>query len=155
MAPLAFRARIFKMGTWFLLEIPFDMKAEWGKGSHRAKGTIDDVPISGLTVRPFKDESGKQIYLLALEAGTRKAIGKGEGDEVGVRIEPDTGQTELPADMAEALQADSTAQAAWDKLTPGRKIALIKHIESAKQADTRRTRIRKAIEDMLAGKAMY
>ena len=86
-------------------------------------------------------------HLLGLSNANRQAAGVTVGDEVEVELELDTeprGVVE-PPDFAEALDADPAARAAYDKLAHSHKREHVRAIETAKQPETRRRRIEKAI----------
>jgi uncharacterized protein YdeI (YjbR/CyaY-like superfamily) len=57
-----------------------------------------------------------------------------------------------PADLRKALAAAPEAKARWDDLTPIARRDFISWIESAKQAETRRRRIDRACDMLVAGK---
>ncbi len=58
----------------------------------------------------------------------------------------------IPADFRKALDSEATTQAAWKDLTPLARNEWICWVISAKQGTTRSRRIRRAIEELLAGK---
>jgi uncharacterized protein YdeI (YjbR/CyaY-like superfamily) len=58
----------------------------------------------------------------------------------------------LPADMREALIANSAALAAWKDITPLARNEFICWVEDAKQAATRKRRIRRTQEELEEGK---
>ncbi|MEV0136731.1 YdeI/OmpD-associated family protein [Dactylosporangium sp. NPDC050688] len=86
-------------------------------------------------------------HLLGLSNANRQAAGVTVGDEVEVELELDTEPRVVvePPDFAEALDADPAARAAYDKLAHSHKREHVRAIETAKQPETRRRRIEKAI----------
>jgi len=86
-------------------------------------------------------------HLLGLSNANRKAAGVAIGDEVEVELELDTEPRVVvePEDFARALDDDPAARASFDRLTDSRKRELLRAIEAAKQPETRRRRIEKAI----------
>ncbi|MDG6110102.1 DUF1905 domain-containing protein [Dactylosporangium aurantiacum] len=86
-------------------------------------------------------------HLLGLSHANRQAAGVTAGDEVEVEVELDAEPRVVvePDDFAEALDADPVARAAYDGLSHSRKREHVRAIETAKQAETRRRRIEKAI----------
>jgi len=86
-------------------------------------------------------------HLLGLSNANRKAAGVAIGDEVEVELELDTEPRVVvePEDFARALDDDPAARAAFDSLTDSRKREHLRAIETAKQPETRRRRIEKAI----------
>ena len=84
-------------------------------------------------------------YQLGLSTANRHAAGVVTGEEVEVDVECDTEPPVVvePADFACALDADSVARAAYDRLAYSHKREHVLAIESAK-AETRVRRIEKA-----------
>ena len=69
------------------------------------------------------------------------------GDRVTVVVEPDSAPRliEAPPDLAKALGKDKTAKMIWDDFAYSHKKAYVDWIVSAKQDETRRRRIDKAV----------
>jgi hypothetical protein len=63
------------------IEIPFDVKAEFGKGRVPVKTTFDGEPYGGSLVR-----MGSPGHILGLRKDIRAKIGKQPGDRVLVTI---------------------------------------------------------------------
>jgi hypothetical protein len=86
-------------------------------------------------------------YLIGLSNANRQAAGVATGDEAEVELELDTEPRVLtePADFARALDADPTARAAFDRLSPSHKREHLIAIESAKKPETRARRIASAV----------
>lgn len=86
-------------------------------------------------------------HLLGLSKANREAAGVTVGDEVEVELELDAEPRVVvePPDFAEALDADPAVRAAYDKLAHSHKREHVRAIETAKQPETRRRRIEKAI----------
>ncbi|MCB5178574.1 YdeI/OmpD-associated family protein [Streptomyces antimicrobicus] len=86
-------------------------------------------------------------HLLGLSHAHRRAAGVAVGDEVEVAVELDTEPRVVvePADLAEALDADPVARAAYDDLAYSRKREHVRAVESAKKPETRRRRIEKTV----------
>jgi hypothetical protein len=58
----------------------------------------------------------------------------------------------MPEDLREALVADPQALAIWEDITPLGRNEFICWVEDAKQAATRKRRIRRTCEELLEGK---
>jgi hypothetical protein len=86
-------------------------------------------------------------YLIGLSNANRQAAGVVTGDEVEVDVEFDAEPRVVaePADFARALDADSLARAAYNRLPYGLKLQRVRAIEGASKPETRRRRIEKAI----------
>lgn len=63
------------------VEIPFDVKAAFGKGRVKVHATFDGVPYAGSMVR-----MGTPGHILGLRKDIRAAIGKQPGDTVRVTV---------------------------------------------------------------------
>lgn len=64
------------------VEIPFDVKAEFGKGRVSVLATFDGEPYSGQIVR-----MGTPGHIIGLRKDIRAKIGKQPGDSVDVTIQ--------------------------------------------------------------------
>ncbi|MEV4622974.1 YdeI/OmpD-associated family protein [Asanoa sp. NPDC049573] len=86
-------------------------------------------------------------HLLGLSNANRTAAGVATGDEVEVDLVLDAEPRVIvePPDLAQALDAEPAARAAWDKLAYSHKREHVRAIESAKKPETRRNRIEKAM----------
>lgn len=87
-------------------------------------------------------------FLISFNAETRKATGRGAGDEVEVRLDVDDAPrvVEVPEELAAALATDPAAKAAWEKLSYSHQRAHAESITKAKAADTRERRVAKVLE---------
>lgn len=85
-------------------------------------------------------------FLISFNAETRRATGRGAGDEVEVTLDYDDAPRtmEPPADLAAAL-AEAGVSEAWTKLAPSHQKAHVTAIESAKAPETRARRIAAAV----------
>ncbi|WP_373775972.1 DUF1905 domain-containing protein [Porphyromonas loveana] len=63
------------------IEIPFDVKAVYGKGRVKVAATFDGYPYTGSIVR-----MGLPCHILGLRQDIRRAIGKQPGDYVHVTL---------------------------------------------------------------------
>jgi hypothetical protein len=89
-------------------------------------------------------------FLVSFNAETRKATGRGAGDEIEVRLDVDDAPrvVEVPAELAVELDGDPSARAAWEKLSYSRQRAHAESITGAKAADTRARRVEKVLADL-------
>lgn len=87
-------------------------------------------------------------YLLGLSIANREAAGVTAGDRVEVEVKLDREPRVIvePDDFAEALNGDPVARAAYDRLSYTHRREHVLAIESAKQPETRRRRIERALE---------
>jgi hypothetical protein len=132
------------------LEVPPEVVEALG-GGKRPKVTIT---INGHSWRS-RVAIMRGRYLLGLSIANRQAAGVVTGDEVEVDVELDTEPrvVEEPADFASALDADPLARAAYDRLAYGRKVQLVRAIESSKKPETRVRRIEKAVASVREGES--
>ncbi len=89
-------------------------------------------------------------YMLPLAAEHRQAAAVQAGQEVDVEVTVDDAprEVEVPEDLAAALAAEATAQAAFDRLSYSSKRRIVLSVEGAKAADTRARRIDKALAEL-------
>lgn len=64
------------------VEIPFDVKATFGKGRVPVHATFDGVPYQGSIVK-----MGTPCHIIGIRKEIRKQIGKQAGDSITVTIE--------------------------------------------------------------------
>lgn len=64
------------------VEIPFDVKATFGKGRVPVHATFDGVPYQGSLVK-----MGTPCHMIGIRKEIRKQIGKQPGDTVSVTLE--------------------------------------------------------------------
>jgi hypothetical protein len=76
------------------IEIPFDIKIEFGKGRVKARATFDGEPYEGSIVNMgVTHEDGSVCYIMGIRKDIRAKIGKQAGDTVKVTIkERDAGK---------------------------------------------------------------
>lgn len=87
-------------------------------------------------------------FLISFNAETRKATGRGAGDEVEVRLDVDDAPRviEVPADLAAELEQDDAVRAAWEALSYSKQRGHAESITGAKAADTRARRVAKVLD---------
>jgi hypothetical protein len=131
------------------ITIPFDVAKTYGTRSRvPVRGTINGFPYRG-TIFPM---GGKYIFVVNRELRTNAHV-KG-GEQISVTMERDEEPRIItpPPDLARALRANKTAQAAWDKLSYTHKKEHARAVEDAKRPETRVRRIEKAIAQLAEGK---
>jgi hypothetical protein len=70
------------------VEIPFDVKATFGKGRVPVNATFDGFPYQGSVVNMgVKNSDGSVCYIIGVRKDIRQQIGKQAGDTVFVTIE--------------------------------------------------------------------
>ena len=142
--PVRFRTTVELGGkTATGLEVPAEVVDALGAGKKPAV----TVTIGGHSYRSTVAVMGGR-YLLPLSAENRTAAGVAAGDDVEVEVALDTAPREVavPEDLAAALEADSVARQAFERLSYSHQRRHVLAIEDAKTPETRRRRVTKAVE---------
>ncbi|WP_433016967.1 YdeI/OmpD-associated family protein [Kribbella sp. CA-294648] len=124
------------------VEVPGEVIAALGGGGRiPVQATFDGIAYRGSIV------SMGGCLALGILKQIRGELGKGPGDPVTVTVERDTAERtiEVPADLAEALQAAGVREA-FDALSFSHRREHVKAIEEARKPETRARRIAKAVE---------
>lgn len=92
-------------------------------------------------------------YLISFNSETRKATGRGAGDEVEVTLELDDQPRTIdpPEALAAALAESPEAAKVWDAWSYSKKRQHAESIAGAKTDETRERRLAKALEALAAG----
>jgi hypothetical protein len=155
-ATIRFSARLFqseateKVGSGPVLALPRKASAKLSsQGMTTVEGTINGFPI-----RAALESNGKGSHWLKVNKAMQDAVGAKADDTVTVEItrvgeEP---EIRVPMDLRKALSAAPMAQAVWAHITPVARRDGILWIISAKQLETRKSRIEKACAMLPAGK---
>lgn len=123
--------------------VPEDVVASFGRGKRvPVVVTID----GGYSYRNTIASMGGR-FLISFNAETRKATGRGAGDEVTVNLELDDAPrtVEVPEALARELAADPAAATAWKALSYSKQRAHAEPIAAAKTEDTRARRVDKTM----------
>jgi hypothetical protein len=135
-----------KLGNGFV-ELPFDVRTEFGKARPPVKISINDYSYHS-TVAVY---GGK--YYVPVRKDRQQAAGVKPGDIVKITIAPDVEErtVELPPELKIAFSKNPTAKGRWEKLSFTHKREYAEAILEAKKAETRARRLQKTLE-MLAAK---
>ena len=89
-------------------------------------------------------------FLFPVSAAVREQAGVAAGEEVEVGIELDTGPRELdvPAELTAALERDSAAREAFERLSYSNKKRHVLAVEGAKTEETRQRRLAKILDEL-------
>jgi Domain of unknown function (DUF1905)/Bacteriocin-protection, YdeI or OmpD-Associated len=145
-----FKARIEAAGDTggaYVL-FPYDVEKEFGtRGRVPVKATFDGVSYAGSMVR-----YGNPLHMLPILKGIREKLGKVPGDTVAVELHRDESErtVEVPEDFWELLKREKL-RSLFDKLSYTHRREYCRWIAEAKRAETRFTRIGKAIEMLRGG----
>jgi len=127
------------------IEIPDDVVTALGGGRRPPVSAT----INGYTYRTSIGSMGGRS-LLPVSAEVRAASGVSAGEEIEVELELDDAprEVEVPSDLASALAAVPTANAAFEALSYSNKRRLVLAIDAAKTDDTRQRRVAKTVADL-------
>lgn len=127
------------------IEIPDDVVTALGGGRRPPVSAT----INGYTYRTSIGSMGGRS-LLPVSAEVRAASGVSAGEEIEVELELDDAprEVEVPSDLASALAAAPTANAAFEALSYSNKRRLVLAIDAAKTDDTRQRRVAKTVADL-------
>ena len=134
-----------KGGCW--LEVPFDVKAEFGSMRPKVKVVFDSkVVYRGSLVR-----MGTPHHILGIRKDIRESIGKKPGDEVEVQVELDTDErkVEIPEMLHKAFKGAEEARSRFEKLSYTHQREYVNHILEAKKEETQIRRTEKTIEHLM------
>jgi hypothetical protein len=129
---------------WTYLTVPAAIAQQLKPGnkkSFRVKGWLDDYAISKVALIPM----GEGDFIMAVNAGMRKAIKKHKGATVDVKIEVDTEEIKPHPELMECLQDEPAAKQFFSSLPKGHQLYFTKWIGSAKTEETKTKRIAQAV----------
>ena len=125
-----------------LIELPFDVRAEYGQARPPVRGTVNGYPFR-TTVAVY----GGRSYI-----GFRREIREGAaispGETVVIELERDDAPREVavPDDLAAALNAEAGLRDAFDRMSFTHRREYVEAVEDAKRPETRARRIRLAVD---------
>jgi uncharacterized protein YdeI (YjbR/CyaY-like superfamily) len=129
------------------IPVPEHVFSSLGPGRrHAVVVTIGDYSYRS-TVAPYNGE-----IMLPLSAQHRAAAGVAAGDriEVGLELDSEPRDVQVPPDLKAALDANPGAASAFEALSFSNKSRHVLSIDGAKTAGTRSRRIEKAIAELLS-----
>jgi hypothetical protein len=117
----------------------------------RVKETIDGAPF-----RSSLMPAGDGDVFVVVNKELREKIGKGSGEVVEMTVGRDTSAVvdRIPADLKKALSQNAKAETYFRKMAHSYRKAYVQWIEQAKKAETRESRLKKAIHMLLQGKTL-
>ena len=137
-------------GAWTRIALPFDVPKVFGaKARTSVRGTINGYAFRS-SIFPNGDGSFHMMLNKALLLGAKASA----GDKVRVVMEKDEGGRgmEMPADLKRALSKNAAAKRTFSAKTDAFRNEYIVWIASAKQEETRRRRVARAVERIAEGK---
>ena len=115
------------------------------KQSFNVKGRIDGVVLQQTALLPM----GGGDYILALNAGLRKALGKRAGAVVQLHLAKDDTAFAPPQDLLDCLQDEPAAMAHFESMPPSHQKYFCKWIDGVKGEAARSRRIAQTVAAML------
>lgn len=149
MPAIRFEAQLYTIGSKTILRVPKDASAKLpSRGQNMVKGTLNGLPFH-MPLEPDGDWS----HWLDVDDRMQTAAKVAAGDTVTVEIEPtkEWPESQIPADLAAALDADAQVKELWSDVTPMARWEWIRWISSTAQPETRKRRIEVSCSKLLAG----
>jgi len=98
----------------------------------------------------------KESDIAAMEKTIKQYIKQAiEIEKAGLKVETIANQEPIPVEFKEAMDENPELKSAFFALTPGRQRSWVLHFSSAKQAQTRISRIEKCTPKILQGKGFH
>ena len=146
MSQKKFSARLGADAGALFVEVPFDVKKEFGKARPPVKVSINGHSFPS-TVAVY---GGK--YYLPVRKDRREAAGVQAGETVTVTVALDTDVRKVapPRDLSVALARQASAKAQWEKLSYTQRKELADAVANAKRPETRARRVQKIVNDLVA-----
>ncbi|APR76574.1 Hypothetical protein A7982_01921 [Minicystis rosea] len=137
----SFRTVVDSEDDGVMIEIPFDVKALFGKARPPVRVTVNGYTYPS-TVSVYSGRS-----YLPLRRSHREKAKIEPGATVDVIVELDTSErtVEVPDDLAAALAKNAKARTAWEKLSFTHRREHVEAILSAKKPETRARRVANAL----------
>jgi hypothetical protein len=134
---------------WTFVEIPAELAEKLYPGnrkSFRIKGKLDALAVKALALIPV----GEGRFILPLNTGMRRALGKRAGHTLHLEIARDENPdpVPMPDDFAACLEDEPAAKRYFYKLPGSHQKYYIKWIDSAKTEPTRVKRIAQAVSGL-------
>jgi hypothetical protein len=125
-----------------MIELPFDVRAEYGQARPPVQGTVNGYPFR-TTVAVY----GGKSYI-GFRREIRDGAGIAPGDAVEIQLERDDAPRDVvvPDDLAEALAAETGLREAFDRMSFTHRREYAKAIDDAKRPETRARRVQLAVD---------
>jgi len=129
---------------WSYIEIPEEIASKIKPGykkSYRVKGSLDNYKIERTSLLPM----GNGNFIIPLNAGIRKGLGKRKGAKIIVKLEEDIRKVEINETFLLCLADEPNALEFFNSLPGSHRNYFSKWIESAKTEATKENRIARAV----------
>ncbi|MGB3006025.1 MAG: YdeI/OmpD-associated family protein [Chitinophagaceae bacterium] len=147
---IKFTVTIHKFGQkgektgWTYIEIPADIAQQLKPGNRKefkVKGKLDTYVIKRVSLLPM----GGGIFIMALNAAMRKAIGKKQGAILQVQLSEDKSEFVFNKDFMECLNDEPAAKIFFESLPGSHQRYFSRWIDDAKTEPTKVKRITMAV----------
>ena len=129
---------------WTYIEVPADLAQKLKPGNKKefkVKGKLDNYSITRVSLLPM----GGGSFIMPVNAGMRKGIGKKHGAMIKVQLEADDSPFIFNEDFMECLEYEPKAKEHFKTLTGSHQRYFSKWIDSAKTDATKTKRIAMAV----------
>ena len=129
---------------WHYIEVPFEIANVLKPGykkSFRVKGSLDNYKIERTSLLPM----GGGSFIMPLNAKTRKALGKREGEIVVIALEEDERPVKFNKEFLQCLADEPAALKYFNSLPGSHRNYFSKWIDSARTDETKASRIARAV----------
>ena len=129
---------------WTYIDVPEAIAGQLMPGNKKAfrvRGMLDNYAFEGVSLVPM----GGGDFIMALNAETRKKIGKTKGAMVNVKLEVDASPVVICPELVECLKDEPAAYDYFYELPPSHRKYYSNWIESAKTEPTKAKRIAQAV----------
>jgi hypothetical protein len=136
-----FEGRLEQHGSGTLVEVPFDVRAVFGRARAPVRGTVNGHPFR-TTVAVYGGRS-----FLGFRREIREAAGFDDGDRLSIVLELDDEPrtVAVPPELDAALARDPDAKAVFDGLSYTHRREYVEWVSGAKREETRHTRLERAV----------
>lgn len=130
---------------------PEAVEALRATGRTSVVGTIDGRPFKNQFMPYVFEDEGRKVVMVVNKA-TRTSLGKDAGDTVEFDLERDersrSADVAIPTELAEALDTDAAAKAAFEALAPSHRREFAEFVAEAKRSDTRLRRAAQTVAEL-------
>lgn len=140
------KTKILQTGNNTGIEVTEQQLEKLGGG----KKPLVTVTLNNYTYRSAVGKMGDK-FMISLSSENRKNANVKGGDtlEVTVALDSEPRIVEVPIELQTALNINKAAKAAFDKLAPSKKKAIVLSVSEAKTEETKTRRIEKTINDLI------
>lgn len=147
---IRFISKPYKVGSWLVLHLPQSASSQLpSRGQVMVKGTINNFAF-----HTALEPDGRGGHWLHVDKSMQAAAQANAGEAANLEIEStkEWPEPDVPNDVAEGIKrANPDVQALWKKITPMARWEWIRWINSTKQPETRKRRIKVSVSKLTKG----